>query len=134
MRRRSSLFFSLFLSRENLSSFFNFVSKNFASKSSIRVLRIFLFLQAQGAKEEAKDTDARSHSHRHSSHFFISSRRHTTTNNKNTPHYYYTTTPFTRLFAISHRERESVCVCKRERERKSLSESERVCLFYACGL
>ena len=32
------------------------------------------------------------------------------------------------------KSRERECVCERERERRSLSESERVCSFYACGL
>ena len=157
-KRLSSLFFSLFLSHESeylISLFFfhsffvsvrqKFIPRVLSLKSSTTafLMRIFLFfLQAhkKGAKEEEKDTNARSHSHQSSlivTFFHLFSRRHTTNTNKNTPHYYYTTTPFTRLFAISHRERERECVCvrERERERRSLSESERrVCSFYACGL
>ena len=146
-----SLLFSLSLSWENLSLLFSLFrlchQQKFMPRPVIKIQHnsafwweFFCFFQkAQKRSKRRGKGHERTISFSSSSSlivtfFHLFSRRHTTNTNKNTPHYYYTTTPFTRLFAISHRERESVCVCKRERERKSLSESERVCLFYACGL
>jgi Ni,Fe-hydrogenase I cytochrome b subunit len=125
-----SLLFSLSLSWENLSLLFSLfrlsVRQKFIPLLSLKsstqqkvLMRIFLFFLQKAQKEEQKKRKRRTRTHDLIliiislivTFFHLFSRRHTTNTNKNTPHYYYTTTPFTRLFAISHRERERKCVC-----------------------
>jgi len=124
-----SLLFSLSLSHERISLLFSLFfclchRQKFIPRPVIKIQQqqrfdenFFVFF-ASTKKEQKKRKRTRTHTISISSSsliiitfFHLFSRRHTTNTNKNTPHYCYTTTPFTRLFAISHRERERKCVC-----------------------
>ena len=138
-KRLSSLFFSLFLSRERISLFFfhsfvSVISKNLCLVLSLKSSttarfdeNFFVFFKKhkKGAKEEEKDTNARSHSHHHhhsSSHFFISSRVVTPPTPTKTHRTTITLPLLLRDFLRFHTGRERVCVCERERKREEKFE------------